>query len=62
MVWQGRTGDFARAVTTAAGELLALADNGDAHQTAQKGRQAAIARLEHWTVLLHSLAAATPPV
>ena len=60
VVWQGRTGDFARAVTTAASELLALTDDGHGPQAAQKGREAAIARLQHWTVLLHGLAAAPP--
>lgn len=60
VVWQGRTEDFARTVTTAAHELIALANDGSGPQTAQKGREAAMARLQHWTVLLHGLAAAPP--
>lgn len=60
VVWQGCTEDFARAVTTAAHELIALADDGSGPQAAQKGREAAMARLQHWTVLLHGLAAAPP--
>ena len=58
VVWQGRTEDFARTVTTAAHELVALADDGSGPQAAQKGRETAMARLQHWTVLLHGLAAA----
>ena len=59
VVWQGRTGDFARAVTTAASELLAI-DNGNGAAGAAQGREAAIARLQHWTALLLRLAAAPP--
>jgi hypothetical protein len=54
VVWRGRSGDFARAVTAAAGELLATAGNGAG---AAEGRKAAAARLQHWTALLLELAA-----
>ena len=60
VTWHGRTGDFARAVTAAAGELLAIIGNGDSKRSgagAAQGREAAIARLQHWTALLSRLAA-----
>ena len=57
VVWHGRTGDFARAVTTAARELVTIAGN-DPGAGAAEGRKAAMARLQHWTTLLCSLAAA----
>jgi hypothetical protein len=60
VTWHGRTGDFARAVTAAAGELRALAGNGDSKSHgagAAQGREAAVARLQHWTALLSRLAA-----
>jgi hypothetical protein len=53
VVWRGRPGDFARAVTAAAGELRDAANATDAAQ----GRQAALDRLQHWTALLSRLAA-----
>lgn len=54
VVWRGHAGDFSQAVTAAANELLAVAGDGS---HASEGREAAVARLRHWTALLGSLAA-----
>ena len=59
VVWRGHTGDFARAVTAAANELLAIGDSGT---HAMEGRKAAVARLQHWTALLSNLAAHPDPL
>lgn len=55
VVWRGDAPKFARAVAAAAGDLLDLPD-GEAN--ASEGRQAAMERLRHWTVLLSGLAEA----
>ena len=52
VVWRGHAGDFARDVAAAAGELQLAAVATDA----ATGRAAALGRLQHWTVLLASLA------
>ena len=62
VVWRGNAEDFARDVTAAANELLAIGGShgegsgNDGHH-AKEGRQNALARLQHWTALLLSLAA-----
>lgn len=54
VVWRGDAQKFARAVAAAAGELLALPQS---PPNSNEGRQGAIERLRHWTVLLIDLAA-----
>lgn len=54
VVWRGDARKFARAVAAAAGELLALPQS---PSNSNEGRQGAIERLRHWTVLLIHLAA-----
>ncbi|QNK69925.1 hypothetical protein [Variovorax sp. PAMC26660] len=56
VVWRGDAQKFARAVTAAAGELLALPESAT---NAAQGRQGAIDRLQHWVTLLSALVA--PP-
>ena len=60
VVWRGDAPKFARAVAAAAGELLALPQSA---VSADEGRQGAIDRLRHWTVLLSELATSgrSPP-
>lgn len=60
VVWHGRPGEFAGAVARAARELLAMPAEGHGPGMAQAGREAAIARLQHWTRLLLGLASAGP--
>lgn len=56
VVWRGNAEDFAHDVTAAANELLAIGKSAEGHH-AMEGRKYARARLQHWTVLLLSLAA-----
>lgn len=60
VVWRGDAQKFARAVATAAAELLALPQSAC---NADEGRQGAIDRLRHWTALLSELATSrhSPP-
>jgi hypothetical protein len=59
VVWRGDAQKFARAVTVAAGELMAtVGDDASTNASnAAEGRQAAVDRLQHWVVLLSDLAA-----
>ncbi|MGJ7529094.1 hypothetical protein [Variovorax sp. GB1P17] len=54
VVWRGDAQKFARAVASAAGELLALPQSAT---DAAEGRQGAIDRLQPWVALLSALAA-----
>jgi len=56
VVWRGDAPKFARAVTAAAGELLALPESA---ADAAEGRQGAIDRLQPWVALLSTLATPT---
>ena len=58
VVWRGDATKFARAVATAAGELLAM--NAGNTTDAAEGRQAAIDRRQHWVALLMRLAGGKP--
>jgi hypothetical protein len=65
VVWRGSADDLAHDVTEAATELLAMGEGSgqdgqgdpDGGRHAMEGRRNALARLQHWTALLSSLAA-----
>jgi len=58
VVWRGDAAKFARAVATAAGELLAM--NAGNTTDGVEGRQVAIDRRQHWVALLLRLAGGAP--